>query len=101
MSDYLYNTSPEFLQRFVQENRAKEQAPDPLDAAACSDGPSYCAACGAWPARETPKGKLCHMCWCQDIAAANPVPLPSDRAMLSDLASIGVPGAAEKLSQNR
>jgi len=36
MSDYLYNTNPEFLHRFVQENRAKEQAPDPLDAANCS-----------------------------------------------------------------
>jgi len=33
------------------------------------------------------------MCWCRDIAAANPLPLPSDRKMLEDLASIGVPGA--------
>jgi hypothetical protein len=36
MSDYLYNTHPEFLAAHVREQKAKEQAPDPLDAADCS-----------------------------------------------------------------
>ncbi len=36
----------------------------------------------------------------REIAAANPVPLPNNPEMLRDLASIGVPGAAEKLSQS-
>jgi len=41
------------------------------------------------------------MCWCRDIAAANPLPLPSDRKMLEDLASIGVPGATAQLRRHR
>ena len=62
-------------------------------------GPSYCAVCGEWPASMTPKGKRCHMCWTRDIAAENPVPLPNGKQCLEDLASIGVPGAAEKLAE--
>jgi hypothetical protein len=37
MSDYLYNTHPEFLAAYVRAQKAKEQAPSPLDAAACSE----------------------------------------------------------------
>ena len=65
----------------------------------CSaSGPRYCAVCGEWPAMETPLGLRCHLCECRDYAAAHPVPLPENREMLRDLASIGVTGAAEKLS---
>jgi hypothetical protein len=46
---------------------------------------------------ETPQGLRCHLCECRDYAASHPVPLPSNPDMLRDLASIGVPGAAEKL----
>ena len=38
------------------------------------------------------------MCECREICADNPVPLPESRECLRDLASIGVPGAAEKLA---
>ena len=62
-------------------------------------GPSYCGVCGEWPASLTPKGKRCHMCWTRDIAADNPVPLPNGKKCLEDLASIGVPGAAQKLAE--
>ena len=48
---------------------------------------------------ETPLGPRCHLCECRDYAAAHPVPLPETTEMLRDLASIGVPGAAEKLSR--
>lgn len=61
-------------------------------------GPSYCKLCGEWPARQTSKGLRCHLCECRDICADNPVPLPSSRECLQDLASIGVLGAAEKLA---
>lgn len=61
-------------------------------------GPSYCAVCGEWPASMTPRGKRCHLCWTRDIAAENPVPLPNGKQCLKDLASIGVPGAAERLA---
>jgi hypothetical protein len=47
---------------------------------------------------ETPQGLRCHLCECRDYAASHPVPLPSNPDMLRDLASIGVPGAAEKLA---
>ena len=60
-------------------------------------GPCFCEACGAHPASQTPKGKRCHTCWILDVAADNPVPLPDGKKCLEDLASIGVPGAAEKL----
>lgn len=62
-----------------------------------ASGPSCCASCGEWPARMTLNGLRCHLCECRDIAAANPVPLPSNPEMLKDLASIGVLGAAQKL----
>ena len=39
------------------------------------------------------------MCWTRDIAADNPVPLPNGKKCLEDLASIGVPGAAQKLAE--
>ena len=74
--------------------------PAGLGAMTGSAGPSYCDTCGEWPASMTPKGKRCHLCWTRDIAAENPVPLPSDTKMLEDLASLGVTGAAEKLRQN-
>lgn len=64
-----------------------------------ASGPRYCAVCGEWPAMETPLGLRCHLCECRDYAAAHPVPLPENPEMLRDLASIGVPGAAEKLSR--
>lgn len=64
-----------------------------------ASGPSYCASCGEWPARMTPNGLRCHLCECRDYCAANPVPLPDNPLMLKDLASIGVPGAADKLQQ--
>lgn len=64
-----------------------------------ASGPRYCAVCGEWPAMETPLGLRCHLCECRDYAAAHPVPLPENPDMLRDLASIGVPGAAEKLSR--
>jgi hypothetical protein len=48
---------------------------------------------------ETALGLRCHPCECRDYAAAHPVPLPENPEMLRDLASIGVPGAAEKLSR--
>lgn len=48
---------------------------------------------------ETALGLRCHLCECRDYAAAHPVPLPENPEMLRDLASIGVPGAAEKLSR--
>ena len=43
MSDYLYNTNPEFLHRYVQENKAKKQAEYPLDATACSVTWMHCS----------------------------------------------------------
>lgn len=61
-------------------------------------GPSNCDVCGEWPARMTERGQRCHFCWTRDIAAENPVPLPDGKQCLEDLASIGVPGAAEKLA---
>lgn len=64
-----------------------------------ASGPRYCAVCGEWPATETPLGLRCHLCECRDYAAAHPVPLPENHEMLRDLASIGVPGAADKLSR--
>lgn len=64
-----------------------------------ASGPRYCAVCSEWPAMETPLGLRCHLCECRDYAAAHPVPLPENPDMLRDLASIGVPGAAEKLSR--
>lgn len=64
-----------------------------------ASGPRYCAVCGEWPAMETPLGLRCHLCECRDYAAAHPVPLPENPGMLRGLASIGVPGAAEKLSR--
>lgn len=67
-------------------------------AAGSASGPSYCKLCGEWPARQTSKGLRCHLCECRDICADNPVPLPAGRDCLQDLASIGVPGAAEKLA---
>jgi len=48
---------------------------------------------------ETALGLRCHLCECLDYAVAHPVPLPENPEMLRDLASIGVPGAAEKLSR--
>jgi hypothetical protein len=48
---------------------------------------------------ETALGLRCHLCECRDYAAAHPVPLPENTEMLRDLASIGVHGAAEKLSR--
>jgi hypothetical protein len=63
-------------------------------------GPRYCAVCGAWPASETMLGLRCHLCHCHDIATAHPVPLPENHEMLRDLARIGVPCAAEKLTIN-
>ena len=63
-----------------------------------ASGPRYCAVCGAWPAMATPLGLRCHLCECRFYAAAHPVP-PENPEMLRDLASIGVPGAAEKLSR--
>lgn len=70
-----------------------------IDAVPPIHGPSFCEApgCGAWPARPTDLGMRCHLCWCRDVADANPVPLPSNPRMLSDLARIGVAGALEKL----
>lgn len=62
-------------------------------------GPSYCDVCNEWPARMTDKGMRCHMCWTRDVAAAHPVPLPDGKKCLEDLASIGVPGAAQKLAE--
>ncbi len=67
-------------------------------ASGSASGPSYCKVCGEWPARQTRKGLRCHLCECRDICADNPVPLPEGRECLQDLASIGVPGAAEKLA---
>ncbi len=82
-----------------------EKAPEQGDAGArCSvavdsaSGPSYCNLCGEWPARQTANGLRCHLCECRDICADNPVPLPDGRECLQDLASIGVPGAPEKLT---
>jgi len=64
-----------------------------------ASGPRYCAICGEWPAMETALGLRCQMCECRDYAATHPVPLPENPENLRDLASIGVPGAAEKLSR--
>lgn len=61
-------------------------------------GPRCCAVCGEWPALETAFGLRCHLCECRAYAAVHPVPLPENPEMLSDLAGIGVPGAAEKLA---
>jgi len=61
------------------------------------EGPLSCGVCGAGLATMTPKGPRCNTCWDRDHAAANPVPLPNNPAMLKDLADLGVPGAAEKL----
>lgn len=69
------------------------------EARGSASGPRYCASCGEWPAMETPLGFRCQLCECRDYAAAHPVPLPDNPEMLRDLASIGVPGAAEKLSR--
>lgn len=86
------------------EHKAMKTQQMPIEPLPASDlfgldvGPSYCEACGEWPASMTPKGKRCHMCWTRDIAAENPVPLPDDKQCLDDLARIGVPGAAEKLA---
>ncbi len=45
MSDYPYNTHPEFLAAHVRAQKAKEQASGPLDAAACYVPP--CDKCGS------------------------------------------------------
>ena len=60
-------------------------------------GPRHCGVCGAWPAMEREQGLRCWLCEVRDYADANPVPLPSGAEALRDLASIGVPGAQEKL----
>ena len=74
--------------------------PAGLGAMTGSAGPTYCAVCGEWPARQTERGNRCHLCESREWCAEHPVPLPSNQKMLKDLASIGVPGAAEKLRQN-
>lgn len=62
-------------------------------------GPSKCGVCGEWPARMTERGQRCHLCETREWAAAHPVPLPNGKECLEDLASIGVPGAAQKLAE--
>lgn len=71
-----------------------------LGAMTGSAGPAHCAVCGEWPARPTERGNRCHLCESRERCSEHPVPLPGHREMLDDLASIGVPGAAEKLRQN-
>jgi hypothetical protein len=83
---------------FQSNTRTAGAPPGSLHPAGSASGPRYCAVCGEWPAMETPLGLRCHLCECRDYAAAHPVPLPENPEMLRDLASIGVPGAAEKLS---
>jgi hypothetical protein len=61
------------------------------------DPHTNCHHCGP-PASETMLGLRCHLCHCHDIATAHPVPLPENHEMLRDLARIGVPCAAEKLT---
>lgn len=61
-------------------------------------GPSYCQKCGKWPARlNEDKLLLCLECEQRALAEKHPVPLPDSQQALEDLASIGVPGASEKL----
>ena len=62
-------------------------------------GPLFCELCGAWPAMETSGGLRCAWCDDREWAQNHPVPLPDNPSMLADLASIGVPGAAEKLAK--
>lgn len=62
-------------------------------------GPSKCDVCGEWPARMTERGQRCHLCESREWCADHPVPLPDGKQCLEDLASIGVPGAAEKLAE--
>ena len=72
-----------------------------LGAMTGSVGPKHCAVCGEWPARQTERGNRCHLCESREWCEEHPVPLPSNRKMLEDLASIGVPGAAEKPERTR
>jgi hypothetical protein len=51
-------------------------------------GPCVCDICLRGPAFDTPLGFRCHTHWTIDLAAANPVPLPRDPAMLADLRSL-------------
>lgn len=86
--------------RLGTDHMSETPTPQPLaQATGSASGPRYCAVCGEWPAMETPLGLRCRLCECRDYAAAHPVPLPDNPEMLRGLASIGVPGAAEKLSR--
>ena len=58
------------------------------EAVSVDTGPTLCDVCGQWPARRYPQGKRCHMCWCRDVAAANPVPLPSDPKMRAEIEAL-------------
>lgn len=87
------------LQPLVEKTPEQRDASERCSVATGSaSGPSFCKLCGEWPARHTSRGLRCHLCECRDICADNPVPLPDGRECLQDLASIGVPGAAEKLA---
>jgi len=79
------------------ENTSNETALPPTT---CSAGPTYCAICGEWPARQTGRGNRCHLCesreWCED----HPVPLPSNPETVKELADLGYEPAIRHLSQN-
>jgi hypothetical protein len=88
------------MSQSISETVERPASPPSAPLIGSAPGPSYCETCGEWPARPTLNGLRCQLCECRDYAAAHPVPLPRNREMLRDLASIGVPGAAEALLQN-
>lgn len=66
----------------------------------CSEGPTYCDLCGTWPARETDRGKRCHICETREWCEEHPVPLPSNPETVRELADLGYEPAIKQLSQN-
>ena len=65
-----------------------------------SAGPTHCDVCGEWPARQTERGKRCHMCESREWCAEHPVPLPNNLETVKELADLGYEPAIRHLSQN-
>lgn len=64
-----------------------------------SSGPTYCDICGEWPARQTERGKRCHICESREWCDEHPVPLPSNIETVKELAELGYEPAIRHLSQ--
>ena len=50
----------------------------PADAAVGFAGPTHCDICGEWPARQTDRGRRCHLCETREWCNEHPVPLLSN-----------------------